>query len=124
MGRGIRFRSEATAGNQPPYILGVHAGGARSETLPGLVMINHTGTFTGTWYPNGNLSCQTLSGTSITATTSLTAPNVVYNNASVNLTAGYTATADASIGTVASGTVTPSQALGDYHTLTNNGAYV
>ena len=123
VGRGIRFRSEAAAGNQPPYILGVHAGGAQSETLPGLVMINHTGTFTGTWYPNGNLSCQTLSGTSITATTSLAAPNVVYNNASVNLTAGYTATADASIGTVASGTVTPSQALGDYHTLTNNGAF-
>jgi hypothetical protein len=42
---------------------------------------------------------------------------------SSNLTAGFTATADA-ITTPASGTtVTPSQAFGDYHTLTNNGAF-
>jgi hypothetical protein len=48
--------------------------------------------------------------------------NVVYGNASSNLTAGYTATADAH-GTVSSGTYTINQALGDYHAYTNNGAH-
>ena len=106
IGHGIRFRGEASSGNNPPYILGVHSGQSVSDTLPGLIMIDHTGTIRGTWYPNGTLN----------------APNVVYNNATVNLTAGYTATANA-LGSVSSGTITVNPALGDYCTITNNGAF-
>ena len=106
IGHGIRFRGEGTSGNQPPYILGVHAGQSVSDTLPGLIMIDHTGTIRGTWYPNGTL----------------VAPNIVYNNATVNLTAGFTATAHA-LGSVTSGTTTLNPANGDYTSLTNNGAF-
>jgi hypothetical protein len=111
IGKGIRFRSEVGNGLEPDYILAVHAGGAQSDAKPGLIVVDHSANINGTWYPNGNLTCQ-----------ALTATNVVYKNASVNLTAGYTATADA-IGTVSSGTTTLSQSAGDYHTLTNNGAF-
>ncbi len=112
IGHGIRIRGEATTGNQPQYLFGVMSGQAPSDTLPGIIVIDHTGTQNGVWYPNGNLQVQ-----------ALTANNVVYKNASVNLTAGYTATADA-IGTPASGAaVTPVQANGDYHTIANNAAF-
>jgi hypothetical protein len=112
-GIGIRFRSEASNGYEPDYIVAIHAGGAQSDAKPGLIMLDHTGATKGTWYPNGNLTCQ-----------ALTASNVVYKNATVNLTAGFTATADTSLGTVSSGTVAPDPTLGgNYHAYTNNGAH-
>jgi len=48
--------------------------------------------------------------------------NVLFNNATANITVGFTTT-PANGGTVSSGTFTPSGALGNYQFYTNNGAH-
>lgn len=72
--------------------------------------------------PTGGVALYASSGVLKTIGSSGSAGTLLSNSASANLTAGFTATADA-IGSVSSGTKTPVVANGDYHTITNNGAF-
>jgi hypothetical protein len=108
IGHGIRIRGEASSGNQPQYLFGVMAGQAASDTLPGIIVIDHTGTVNGTWYPNGKLVALTHNGVTITQPAS--GATLTLANGSTFATGGaysvtLTATANTNVTLPASGTL-------------------